>query len=201
MNESRRQQSELRLKGRRARAAMTQEERDMASARITDTVTRSGFFRHGRTIGCYLSGDAEVDTSSIIARAWTMKKRVFAPIIGRNCSMQFGEVTAETTLSPNQYGLLEPQSGQIADPHHLDFVITPLAAFDCSGNRVGMGSGYFDRCFAFLKERKTWLHPKLIGVAFECQRVDRIAPNPWDIRLYCVITETISRRCSLPPYD
>ncbi len=85
---------------------------------------------------------------------------------------------------------MELQTGEFVDPHHLDIVITPLVAFDSSGNRIGIGGGYFDRCFSFLKGRKIWLHPKLNGLAFDCQRFDSNAPNPWDIGIYRVIMET-----------
>jgi len=52
-----------------------------------------------------------------------------------------------------------------------------------------MGGGYYDRCSSFLQHRRNLLHPKLIAVAFACQEVEKITPNPWDIRLYQVITE------------
>ena len=29
----------------------------------------------------------------------------------------------------------------------------------------------------------------LIGLAFECQKVETITANPWDIRVFCTITE------------
>ena len=141
-------------------------------------------------IGCYLPTDEEVDTWPIIARAWTMGKQVSAPVLGRSGSMRFRNLNADSSLSLNQFGLMEPQTGEFIDPHQLDVVITPLLAFDSSGNRIGMGGGYFDRCFSFLKGRNHWLHPKLVGLAFDCQRIDSITPNPWDIGLYRVITET-----------
>lgn len=103
--------------------------------------------------------------------------------------MQFKEVGAKTSLRANSFGLLEPNSGQTIDARSLDVVITPLVAFDKKNNRVGMGGGYFDRTFAFLKDRKSYFHPKLVGVAFACQEVEQIVPNPWDIRLFGVITE------------
>ena len=118
-----------------------------------------------------------------------MGKHISAPVLRKNGLMRFRELNADSKLSPNQFGLLEPQEGEFVDPHHLDIVITPLVAFDSTGNRIGMGSGYFDRTFSFLKGRKIWLHPKLIGIAFDCQRVTAIAPNPWDIRLFRVVTE------------
>jgi 5-formyltetrahydrofolate cyclo-ligase len=53
-----------------------------------------------------------------------------------------------------------------------------------------MGGGYYDRTFAFLRGRRQLLKPKLVGLAFACQEVPPIAANPWDIRLFSVITES-----------
>lgn len=190
MVKTNRKQVALRVKCRRARASLTIDTRQAASARICDTVIRSGFFRRSRHVACYLPSDEEVDTWPIIARAFDMGKQVSAPVLRKNGSMRFCEFTADTGLSYNQYGLLEPQDGDFVDPHRLDIVITPLVAFDACRNRIGMGSGYFDRAFSFLRTRRNWFRPKLIGVAFDCQRVEKIAPNPWDIALFRVITES-----------
>ena len=189
MTSTDRKKVKLRRESRQVRAELTTAKRDEASARICDTVTRAGYFRRSRNVACYLPSDEEVDTWPIIARAFSMRKQISAPVLGKNGSMRFRELNADSGLSPNQFGLLEPQEGEFIDPHGLDIVITPLVAFDSSGNRIGMGGGYYDRCFAFLKGRKIWLHPKLIGVAFDCQRVNSIASNPWDIGLFRVVTE------------
>jgi len=189
MTSSDRKKNELRHKCRQVRSELTTANRDEASARICNTITRAGYFRRSRNIGCYLPGDEEVDTWPIISRAFSMGKQISAPVLRKNGLMRFRELDADTGLSPNQFGLLEPQQGEFIDPQRLDIVITPLVAFDSSGNRIGMGGGYFDRCFAFLKGRKIWLHPKLIGVAFDCQRVTSISPKPWDIALFRVVTE------------
>jgi len=119
-----------------------------------------------------------------------MKKRIFAPIVKKNNVMQFQELKPKTLLRRNVYGLFEPCDGQIIDANALDVVITPLVAFDHQNNRIGMGGGYFDRTFAFLKDRQSYFHPKLIGIAFACQKTAQIAPNPWDIRLFSVISES-----------
>jgi len=189
MTSTDRKKNELRRKCRQARAELTTSYRDDASSRICDTITRAGFFRRSKNIGCYLPSDEEVDTWPIIARAFSMGKQISVPILRKNGSMGFRELSPDSTLLPNIFGLLEPQEGKFVDPHRLDIVITPLVAFDSSGNRIGMGGGYFDRTFSFLKGRKLWRHPKLIGAAFDCQRVSSIAPNPWDIGLFRVVTE------------
>ncbi len=155
-----------------------------------DTVIRSSWFRRSKFVACYLPMPEEVDTWTLIDRAWRMKKRIFAPIIKKNFVMQFCELTAESKLVFNQFGLREPQDGEIIAPRALDLVITPVVAFDDDCNRLGMGGGYFDRTFSFLRHRQYLFHPKLIGLAFSCQRVEKIAPNPWDIRVFRVIDET-----------
>jgi len=179
----------LRKAARAARASLNSDERDEASQKIADLVIRSSWFRSSKFIACYLSTEEEVDTWSLIERAWRMKKRVFVPLIKKNFTMQFCELTADSTLISNWYGLSEPQDGEIMAPRRLDLVLTPVVAFDDNGNRIGMGGGYFDRTFSFLRNRHLFFHPKLIGLAFSCQRVEKIAPNPWDIRVFRMINE------------
>lgn len=133
----------------------------------------------------------EVDTAHIILRAWRAKKRIFCPVTDFQGHMTFYPLRPESLLRRNNFGIWEPVDGETIDASDLDIVITPLAAFDAEHNRIGMGGGYFDRTFAFLKHRRHWRRPKLIGVAFDCQKVEKIAPNPWDIRLYDVISEFV----------
>jgi 5-formyltetrahydrofolate cyclo-ligase len=141
-----------------------------------------------RNVGCYLPTVYEVQTTHVIARSWRAGKRIFVPVTDSKVFMVFREITANTPLGRNDFGIWEPLEGALIDPRRLDIVITPVVAFDDDNHRIGMGSGYYDRCFRFLKNRRKWLKPKLIGVAFESQRVDQISPNPWDIPLYRVVT-------------
>jgi 5-formyltetrahydrofolate cyclo-ligase len=83
-----------------------------------------------------------------------------------------------------------PISGEEIAARKLDLVLTPLVAFDKNCQRIGMGGGYYDRTFSFLRARQQLLKPKLVGLAFACQQVPEIPANPWDIRLYSVITES-----------
>ena len=182
-------QKEIRQAAHNARAALSVEERDVRSRLIREKVIAASWFRHAEYIACYLPSADEVNTWEIIARAWAMKKRVFAPIIGKTSHMQFQEITAKTELQRNRFGLFEPNDGEMVSARMLDVVLAPLVAFDNKNNRVGMGGGYFDRTFSFLKHRNAWTRPKIIGLAFACQKVEEISPNPWDIRLFCVVTD------------
>ncbi len=172
-----------------ARRALPADVRRQASRTICKRVIRSREFSSSELVGAYLPMHDEVDTREIIQRAWRANKRVFVPILRGSAQMLFCEISPDTELEQNRLGIWEPSRGLLIAPEKLDVVIAPTVAFDDQNHRIGMGAGYFDRCFAFLRHRKHWLRPKLLGVAFHCQNVEKITPNTWDIRLYRIITD------------
>ena len=180
---------ELRERGKEARNNIPEELHSKYSLNICHRFLHSGLFFRAKNIACYLSSESEVDTSLIFERAWQAKKRIFVPIVEKRCTMRFVQIKRNTRLERNQYGIWEPVSGNETSPAELDVVVTPLVVFDEKMNRIGMGGGYFDRYFSFLKCNRQWLRPKLVGLAFECQKVEKIVPNHWDIPLYRVLTE------------
>jgi 5-formyltetrahydrofolate cyclo-ligase len=182
--------NELRTRALRARREMNVEDRVKASKIICDRVTSSRTFLSARLIACYLPMFDEVDTRSIIERGWRANKRIFVPITHNNEKMFFREIRPNTTLCRNRMAIWEPETGQFIAPRQLQLVVTPTVAYDKSNNRIGMGGGYYDRCFSFLRHRRHWIKPKLFGVAFDCQKVEKISPNTWDIRLYRTFSET-----------
>ena len=173
----------------RARRMMTIEQRENASQIICKKLTSCREFHAAKLIACYLPMRDEVDTRNIIDRAWRANKRIFVPIVRNKHEMLFSEIRPNTTLNRNSMGIWEPADGEIISARELQFVVTPTVAFDNKRNRIGMGGGYYDRCFSHLRHRQQWLKPKLAGVAFNCQNVEEITPNTWDIRLYRIFTE------------
>ena len=171
-----------------ARQQLDYDIRQRASIRIARQFLRSREFMSCKTLACYLPTWDEVDTHLIIEHAWRANKRIFAPIVDPNGRMQFHKMQRDTTLVQNAFGIWEPVSADTIEPRHLDVVVTPLVAFDENLHRIGMGGGYFDRCFSFLGTRQLWFRPKLIGLAFDCQKIEKIKPNPWDIRLYRIVS-------------
>jgi 5-formyltetrahydrofolate cyclo-ligase len=180
---------QLRKNALRARRKMKVNDRALASKIICEKVTRSHTFLSSRLIACYLPMRDEVDTRLIIERGWRANKRIFVPITPDKKKMFFREIRPDTTLVQNRMMIWEPESGELISPRKLQIVITPTVAFDDANHRIGMGGGYYDRCFSFLKHRRLWLKPKLFGVAFDCQKVEKISPNTWDIRLYQTFSE------------
>ena len=93
-------------------------------------------------------------------------------------------------MRPNRFGILEPYVSQrvCLDPTRLDWIFVPLVAFDSLGHRLGMGGGYYDASLAVLRLRTHWHKPRLVGLAYEFQRIDHLAEDKWDVPLHGVLT-------------
>lgn len=140
----------------------------------------------------YLASDGEIDPVRVMAWCWPRSIRCYVPVVmqdDRN-TLVFAEVTEHTTFSENKFGIKEPVTGRrdLIDIQQLDLVLLPLVAFDLNGNRVGMGGGFYDATFGFVKEA-VCDRPRLIGVAHDAQRVDQVEVEPWDIPLSAVVTD------------
>ena len=71
----------------------------------------------------------------------------------------------------------------------LDVMLLPLVGFDSEGRRLGMGGGYYDATLAYLRSRRRWRKPLLVGVAYACQQLKEVPAEPWDVRLDMILTE------------
>jgi 5-formyltetrahydrofolate cyclo-ligase len=149
-------------------------------------------------IALYLANDGELDLQPLMQGLLACSKRIHLPVLrpeSRN-RLWFAEYRAGDRLIPNRFGILEPdiRKRRPIPPWGLDLVLLPLVAFDDAGNRIGMGGGFYDRTFAYQTRHDHWIRPRLVGVAHECQRIDRIERNTWDIPLSGIITEQGYRR-------
>ena len=183
----------LRQRIRAARRAMPPDERAAADRAIAAQIRRLDVFRRARRIAVFLAFDGEPALDRLFEDAARAGKRIYAPVITRT-RMCFAELDVDARLGTNFFGILEPDPSKTIDARRLDLVLTPLVAFDDHGIRIGVGRGYYDRCFRFLRVRRTWHRPKLLGVAYEIQHVPVIAPEPWDVPLWGAVTEARVRR-------
>ncbi len=171
------------------RASLSPDQRTNASLAIAETVKGLPSFQRAQYIALYLPTDNEVNTWPIAHCAWRMRKRIFAPIVRKRGNLRFCELTTDSKLVYNKYGIAEPSDGVFIDPKQLDVVLVPLVAFDLEAHRLGWGSGYYDRAFAFANLRHLYSKPKLIGLGFACQQLPSIAHDTWDIPLFQIVTE------------
>lgn len=176
----------LRSRARSLRRDLLPAERSLADGAIVRHINAMPAYRRARRVALFFAFDGEPDVTRLIRL--DRSREFFAPVIAGD-EMHFASVGAGIEFELNRYGIPEPRPVELIDPRSLDLVLTPLVAFDDLGNRLGMGAGYYDRCFAFLGQRKFWFSPKLIGVGYSVQRVEPITAAPWDIPLWGIVTE------------
>jgi 5-formyltetrahydrofolate cyclo-ligase len=111
------------------------------------------------------------------------------PIVQPGGSLRFGPWRAGDPTVANRYGIPEPELAPESTlaPEQLQLVLLPLLGFDRRGNRLGMGGGYYDRSFAFRRERPS--PPRLLGVGYACQEIPALDEQAWDVGLDAVVTE------------
>lgn len=191
MTDTKREQ--LRADMRRRRAAIGPRERALASRAIAEHLSASEIYLAARNIGAYLALRQEADPAPLVAHALAQNKQVYVPVIdiAPDPGMTFARIDANTPLTRNRFGIDEPAPNhrETLAAQKLDLVLLPLIAFDSSGNRLGMGAGYYDRCFSFLREPGINRGPILCGVGYSCQQLEQITPQDWDVPLHLVVTE------------
>lgn len=183
----------LRKQLRARRRALDEAARHDAAAGLLRVAATSAAIRRSRHIAFYLPNDGEQDILPVLERAWAQHKYCYLPVLDgpKPPRLRFARYEPGDPLSPNRFGIPEPclPARECIGAAALDLVLMPLVAFDEDGNRLGMGGGFYDRTLAFLRHRRYWRRPRCYGVAFEFQRIDRIAPEPWDAPLDGCLTD------------
>lgn len=182
----------LRRRLRAVRQELPPEQRAAAARAVARRLAGLGVLRAGARVAVYLPIHGELDTAPVVELARSLGCEVFAPVITsfERRRMRFAALPPVPGLVANRWGIREPRGGRRIHGVRLDLVLVPCVAFDGDGQRLGLGAGFYDRHFAYLNWRVSWRRPALLGLAFECQRVARLVPQPWDVPLWGVVTES-----------
>lgn len=185
--------SDLRQNLRARRRALSADEQHQAARRLAVNLTGTRLFLTSRRVACYLPNDGEIDSAPVIEHIRRLRKTLYLPVLSRlsRDRLWFAEAAPKTRLVPNRFGIPEPvvKSRDLVRAQELDLILMPLVGFDDRGNRLGMGGGFYDRSLEFLRHRQHWRKPHLLGIAYDFQRVNGLAADPWDVPLQGVITD------------
>ena len=135
---------------------------------------------NAQAIGIYLPMGGEPDPLPLMRRFAGVTS---LPALSANSSMMtFRRWAVGDLMMTSSWGGQQPLD--TADTVVPDLIIVPLLGFDAAFNRIGQGGGHYDRYLA--------AHPRAcrIGLAWEGQRVDSIAAQPWDVTMDAILTET-----------
>lgn len=181
---------QLRAALRQQRRTLNPSQQKQASEAISHRLLDSPWFLQSQHIAAFIAADGEPDLTTLISAPAAQTKHWYLPAIDPDAPerLVFRRYHLGDPLVRTPLGVLEPAPQAAIISHaKLDLVLTPLVGFDASGNRMGMGKGFYDRSFAFKRE-SPGSKPWLIGIAHECQRVESLATAWWDVPLTAVMT-------------
>ncbi len=141
-----------------------------------------------QTVALFLSFDGELNTTPLIQALWRAGKNVYLPVLHPFSpgNLLFLRYTPQSHLVTNRLKILEPKLDvrDVLPLNKLDVLVTPLVAFDETGQRLGMGGGFYDRTLQHWQQHG--FYP--VGLAHDCQQVETLPVEQWDIPLPAVVT-------------
>ncbi|MGK9046455.1 5-formyltetrahydrofolate cyclo-ligase [Stutzerimonas chloritidismutans] len=183
----------LRRKLRHARRQLTPAQQRLAARRLYRQLAQHPRFRRAQHIALYLPNDGEIDPRLLLQAAQRRGKATYLPVLNPwpRTRMVFQRIEPGEQLRRNRFGILEPviRTARQRRVWALDLLLMPLVGFDGKGGRLGMGGGFYDRSLAYRAMRKKSHKPTLFGLAHECQRVDRLSLESWDVALQATVTD------------
>ena len=183
---------QLRQDLRQKRRALSDKLQKLHSRQLVKNIHLSRHFKHAQHMAFYLAEDGEISAEPAIEKAWKENKHIYLPVISPyGNELFFAPYTKNCKMKLNHFGISEPAVpiNRCKRAHQLQLIFMPLVGFDITGNRLGMGGGFYDRSLHFRQHQQSWRNPRLIGLAHECQKLDNVPVEDWDIPVDGVITE------------
>lgn len=180
----------LRQQLRSQRNALSPQQQHIASHALRRIFLHNNLLSGVQSIAFYCASDGEIDPQWLMRDAMTRKIACYLPVLAPAKHLWFVRYRRSDRLYKNRFNIDEPA---VSQPRRkswsLDLVLMPLVGFDRRGARLGMGGGFYDRSFNWLKHSPLMRRPKLVGLAHHCQEVDSLASESWDIPMDYIATD------------
>jgi 5-formyltetrahydrofolate cyclo-ligase len=183
---SRKIRADLRLRVAAIMDRMPREERMARSTLAQRHLLALPEYAAAQRVMLYVSLPDEVHTRPLIHAAIVAGKLVYVPKVDHKVRpLKICRLRDLGQLRPGALNIPEPEATETVQPAQLDFVLVPGRVFDCHGNRIGRGGGYYDRFLA-----NPALRAVRVGLAFDCQFCDGIPVHLGDYPLRFIVTES-----------
>jgi 5,10-methenyltetrahydrofolate synthetase len=169
------------------RAALPVARRHDASLAVARTLDRLLAARHGDVAGLTVSAwwpiKAELNLRHWMEDMTGRGATIVLPVVTKpGTPMIFRSWRPGCRMVQGFWKIPVPAEGPERIP---DVTLAPVVGWDDAGFRLGYGGGYFDRTLAALRPR-----PFLIGVGIQSACLSTIFPQPHDIAMDAIVTES-----------
>lgn len=177
----------IRYTMRQKRAELSSDALHLAATNLAKQAAEYTPLLTAKKIASYVPANGEI---SPLALHKASTANFFFPRITNYQQSTMAFYCASNQLERNRFNILEPVAqGDIQTLKDVDVILLPLLAFDKTGNRLGMGGGFYDRALAFKENRSPVEPPHLIGLAHQFQKVEQLPAENWDIPLDAILTD------------
>jgi len=177
--------AELRAKALAKRDALSEKKRTAAAAKLAKRGLPFELLP-GSIVSGYSPIRSEIDPTPLLKKLAEQGARLALP-----CVTTRGKALIFRLFHPNDRLMLGPLGIPEPSPAAAevipDVMLTPLAAFDRLGHRIGYGAGHYDFTFAHLRKAKQIVG---IGLAFAAQEIEAVPALSHDVALDYVLTES-----------
>ena len=176
----------LREKLRAQRRKLSKLEREKKASAMACKIRQLDAWPKCVRIALYFGSDGEISPNHVAENARNCNKEVFLPIVKNDGLLEFALWQKEAVFAVNRFGIPEPDQYAPRIPaQHLGIICLPLVGWDRSGNRLGMGGGFYDKTLSTSISKSC-----LVGLAFAMQECEEIPAEPTDVPLDFVVTES-----------
>ena len=169
-------------------SALSKSEINEKTAAIESRLFAFANFLESKIALLYLAGNLEVQTDSIIQKAYSYNKIVVLPAFDpENYQMKLMKIDASgQELIPGPRGVREPDASKckVVPMDRIDIAILPGLAFDEKGGRIGAGTGYYDRLVPRLD-----ITTRKVALTFEEQIIPQAPMESHDKHVDIIITD------------
>ena len=178
---------ELRQELRKIRRSIDKPSRKKKGKQLLYQCQKNAIFRNAKHVAIFIPNDGEIETEDTINFLVHQGYFVYLPILAGE-KLKFAKMGRY--FKKNRFGIKEPIFSPLLGAHKMDIILMPLVGFDKNKNRLGMGGGFYDKTLSFNSKIKGYRVPKLFGLAFDFQEVDRLKSQPWDVPVHGIVTPT-----------
>lgn len=171
---------QLRRAIRTQKQAMTPEQIEEKSARLTELFLRTEQYKAAKTVYGYLPYNQEVRTVALLEQAMADGKKVAVPKVYGD-EMRFHYMQDLSRTREGYAGIPEPVGDEPVAEDETALVLMPGVAFTKEGGRIGYGGGYYDKFLAAQPEHPT------VALCYDFQVVDALPTEEFDIPVDLVI--------------
>ncbi len=168
---------------RSKRSALPGGEKESVRLTVCDSIRESFPVLSHACIGFYWPFLGEIDLRSLVRSFVGLGSEAALPVVAEKLQpLEFWSWQPRMTLERGIWNIPIPRERNSVQPTVL---LVPLIGFDAAGHRLGQGGGYYDRTLAASVKK-----PLTIGIGYEFGRLDTIHPQPHDIPMDAIVTDS-----------